>query len=202
MRRGHPGFTLLELLVGVTITFTVLTAVYTAFLTNQTTFSRGKNNIEVQQNARLAMELLTRDIRMVGYDPSGVLAGCAQPTALQVGGANTLTFLADVTDTGVTDKVTYRVSGTQILRDLAPSSGAPCLWGPATSSVVADDGAALTFAYFDGANTPIPAPVGTASLGSVRRITLGVTTTGVAKGTAAVRATYPLTLDVRLRNLP
>jgi len=201
MTRDPKGFTLLELLVGSTIFLTVLAAVYTAFLTNQTTFSRGKNKIEVQQNGRLAMEMMARDIRMAGYDPSTVIAGCAQPTALQSGTANSVNFIADVTDSGTTGKVTYRLAGGQLIRDVSSWNGTPCGWNPATSSVVADDIAAVTFQYFDGTNAAIAAPVAAGSLGTVRRITMSVTTQAMAKGTAAKLETFPLTMDIRFRNL-
>ncbi|MDX1556881.1 MAG: prepilin-type N-terminal cleavage/methylation domain-containing protein, partial [Xanthomonadales bacterium] len=64
------GFTLVEIMVAVTIGLIVLAAVAQIFATSRATYSLEENLARVQENGRFAMEFLTRDIRMAGY------AGC------------------------------------------------------------------------------------------------------------------------------
>ncbi|MFQ5881716.1 MAG: PilW family protein [Candidatus Methylomirabilales bacterium] len=210
------GFTLLEILVSSAIFGIVLGAIYIMYVTNQTTFARGENKIELQQNARVAMERMAREIRMAGYDPSGAIPAqpVGQQTAIQVADANTITFIADVdgdnsnpADTVPdSDQVTFQLQGTQVIRDISSWLGGPWTPDPPTSSELADGvrpaadpaGPGLTFMYFDGSDTPIITPVPAASLGNIRRITLVLTTQATAAGR---QETFTLTMDVRLRNL-
>jgi type IV pilus assembly protein PilW len=65
------GFTLVEILVAIAISGFVLAALYTAFLAQQRLFHVNEQVAEMQQNLRGAALLMTRDIRMAGYDPTG-----------------------------------------------------------------------------------------------------------------------------------
>ncbi len=97
----------------------VLFAIYTIHLTSQNTSIRGVNKIEVQQNARVAKERMAREIRMAGYDPGSAIPVQRSPTAVQVATATTLTFIADVTGDGVSERVTYQLQRTQLIRESA-----------------------------------------------------------------------------------
>ncbi|MEE9181224.1 MAG: prepilin-type N-terminal cleavage/methylation domain-containing protein [candidate division NC10 bacterium] len=194
----QKGFTLLEVLIASVIMVIVLFAVYVTYETSYATFNRGQNKLEVQQTARVAMEILAREIQTAGYDPSNAM-NLLPTTAVQVANANTLTIIADVDGDNVTDQVTYRLQGTQIVRDFASWGGAAFPAAPPVSDQLADGVIALTFTYFDGndPNNEIAAPVPAASLTAIRLITIGFT----AQGTAAdISDTLPLTMDVRLRN--
>jgi type IV pilus assembly protein PilW len=117
--RNQSGFTLLEMLISSAIFAIVLFAIYTIYITSQATSTRGINKIEVQQNARVAKERMAREIRMAGYDPSSAIPVQGSPTAVQVATATTLTFIADVTGDGVSERVTYQLQGTQLIRESA-----------------------------------------------------------------------------------
>ncbi|MGH7371645.1 MAG: hypothetical protein ACREJK_07345, partial [Candidatus Methylomirabilales bacterium] len=90
----------------------------------------------------------------------------------------------------VTDRVTYRLQGTQVIRDFSSWIGA-AFPAPAPDQL-ADGVTWLIFAYFDGNDNP------TADLASIRRITIQLTTQATAGGKPE---TFPLIMDVRLRNL-
>jgi len=204
LQGGPSGFSLLEALVVSAIFGIVLTAIYSTAVTSQTISVRGSNKIDLQQNARVGMELLATEIRMAGYDPSNVLPALAPapqnctptppqgagPFAVQAACANAIGFLADVTGDGTTEKVVYRQVGNQVLRDMSSWNGTA--FPAAASSALVDGVSALTFTYYDGSD------VVTANAASIRRITIRLTTQGTAGG---LPVTFPLTLDVRLRNL-
>ena len=66
-------------------------------------------------------------------------------------------------------------------------------------SVLADGLSVLTFRYFDTDNLEIlPLPIAALNLPNIRRIAIGITVQGTGAG---VQATFPLTMDVRVRNL-
>ncbi len=74
----QKGLTLIELMVALAICFIVIGAVYRAFTSQQRTYTIQDQLAEAQQNARVAMNILMRDLRMAGHGkPEGnvVIAG-------------------------------------------------------------------------------------------------------------------------------
>lgn len=65
-RRRGAGFTLVEIAVTLTILTTVLGAVFYAFLRSQSSARRTENVVQARQGSRAALQLLEREIRMVG----------------------------------------------------------------------------------------------------------------------------------------
>lgn len=61
------GFTLVELLVVIALFGAFAAAVYSLYLTHMKTAFTQEDVIDVQQNVRIAMESLTRDIMMAGF---------------------------------------------------------------------------------------------------------------------------------------
>jgi len=111
LNKGNPrsGFSLVELLVAMAITGVVMAAVFKIYTTQQDSYVLQEQVAEMQQNGRTAKYVMTREIRMVGYDPTG-LAGAGFISA----GANLIHFTMDMnenedtTDPG--DNITYSVS--------------------------------------------------------------------------------------------
>jgi len=186
----QQGFSLMEVLISLSVFTIVLFAVYTTFTASHRTFARGEDKIELQQTIRVAMGMAASEIRTAGYDPSNVMT-LMPTTAIQVANANTLTFIADVDGNNVTDQVTYRFQGTQVIRDFTSWNGA-AFPVPPVSEALADGVTTLTFAYFDSSNNP------TATLANIRRITIGLTVQETGVGG---QQSLPLTMDVRLRNV-
>jgi len=186
---NQRGFTLLEMLISSAVFVIVLFAVYLMLVTSQITYARGENKVEIQQNARVAMQRMAREVRMSGYDPGSAIPAQASQTAIQVANANTITFIADLDGDDVSDRITYRLQGNQVIRDNASWVGGA--WTPSVSSELADSVSALSFTYFDSTDTA------TATLAGIRRITLGITVQDTAAG---FQDSFPLTVDVRLRN--
>ena len=67
--RRAGGFTIVELLISSSIMVLALIGVYLAFDTTSATYSRGQGRTEVQENTRVAMDQMGRQIRMAGYFP-------------------------------------------------------------------------------------------------------------------------------------
>ena len=90
------GFTLVELLVALVVSGIIMTGVYSAFKTQQDSFTAQDQVVEMQQNIRSAFYLLADELRMAGYDmdkngsktdTAGITA--ASPTSI------TFTIVAD-----------------------------------------------------------------------------------------------------------
>ena len=69
--RRNSGFTIMELLVAMTISTIVLAAIYSAYMSQQRSYEVTEEVSALQQNLRAAMYRLSREIRMAGYDPRG-----------------------------------------------------------------------------------------------------------------------------------
>jgi type IV pilus assembly protein PilW len=68
--RTQPGFTLVELMVTLLISFVVAGAAYSAYVVQQKNYTIQEEVAVVQQNIRAGLDIMTREMRMAGYDPS------------------------------------------------------------------------------------------------------------------------------------
>ncbi|HXK08003.1 MAG TPA: prepilin-type N-terminal cleavage/methylation domain-containing protein, partial [Vicinamibacteria bacterium] len=64
--RGERGFTLVELLVAITITLVVSASIYGLLSAGQNAFRREPSLADRQQNIRIAMDSIARDIDNAG----------------------------------------------------------------------------------------------------------------------------------------
>lgn len=67
---GQPGFTLVELMIALLIGGIVLAAIMTSFRGQHATYLSQDQVVEMQQNIRVAMNVMARDIRYAGFDPN------------------------------------------------------------------------------------------------------------------------------------
>ncbi|MBN1907686.1 MAG: prepilin-type N-terminal cleavage/methylation domain-containing protein, partial [Deltaproteobacteria bacterium] len=63
-----PGFTLVELLIAMAIAGVVMAGVYSAYSSQQRSYLAQEQVAAVQQNLRVAMYFMEREIRMAGCD--------------------------------------------------------------------------------------------------------------------------------------
>ena len=68
---NSAGFTLVELMVTLVISGFIVAAIYSAYVTQQRVYLAQEQVAEMQQNLRAAADILTREVRMAGYDPTG-----------------------------------------------------------------------------------------------------------------------------------
>ena len=74
------GFTLVELMVALVIGAIITAAAFTILTTTSKAVRANEQTVDTQQNVRIAMELLSRDIKMAGFGSPGVAIGnCSYP---------------------------------------------------------------------------------------------------------------------------
>jgi Tfp pilus assembly protein PilW len=149
--------TLVETLIGALIFAFVTAGVYMLYTTMQNTMSRGELMSDLQQNARIGLAQMVQEIRMAGYDPSGVipLVALAPKAPIRAATPGCFSFVADVSASGLgpASQITYYLSstnltlyrkfdtwdGTSAFKDLSPQ--------PLAGSVKV-----LSFTYYDANN--------------------------------------------------
>jgi type IV pilus assembly protein PilW len=66
---GEKGFTIVELMIALVLTFIVTAGLYRTYVSFQVTFDAQSQLVEMQQNLRIGMNRLVSDMKMAGYDP-------------------------------------------------------------------------------------------------------------------------------------
>ncbi|MDE3042653.1 MAG: PilW family protein [Nitrospirota bacterium] len=87
IRDGQQGVTLVELMVGAVVATTIIAAGYAVLSSSDKALTTNEQTVETQQNVRVAMEFLFRDIRQVGFGMNGPVGNC--PTAIVPADNNT-----------------------------------------------------------------------------------------------------------------
>jgi type IV pilus assembly protein PilW len=178
------GFTLVELMVAMTVGLIVLAAIYNIFIVQNKSFDVEEQISEMQQNARAAMDIMTREIRMAGYDSNSNAAA-----KIITASASTLSFSVDVPSDNTT--ITYAFdSGLKKITRTEGGGGAQPL---------AENIQAMSFTYYD-TNGNV-----TAVAADIRQIKIDITAR-TSKADAKYSAnggyrTYQLTSNVKPRNL-
>ena len=105
-KNKESGFTLVELLIAMTIGLIILTALSSTFLMQRDAYDDQEQIVEMVQNARAVMDMMTREIRLAGYDPTGTMQRSNPTNADFVGipyNANKLEIFADLNGDADTD---------------------------------------------------------------------------------------------------
>lgn len=113
MHRRMGGVSLIELMIAMVLGIVVMGAAFAVFLSNRNTFTANEGVGRIQESARVAFELMSRDIRAAGgsacSNMSVVEASNAQAVEYRdspiSGTANTLTVLSG-------DDAAYRITAT------------------------------------------------------------------------------------------
>jgi type IV pilus assembly protein PilW len=67
---NHKGFSLIELMVVMAIASIVMAGIYMFYQSNLRSYITQQTLVDMQQDMRAAMYMMTREIRVAGYDPS------------------------------------------------------------------------------------------------------------------------------------
>jgi prepilin-type N-terminal cleavage/methylation domain-containing protein len=215
--RDQDGFTLVELMVAMSIFLLILVGIFQVFDPSRNAYQVSERKLDVQQNARVAMDRMARQIRMTGYFPENVDNNNANDLSnpIQVATESALSVAGDLDGTGASNVYTFCRDAAG-LRRVQGAIGAGASYTCANGTLMAESVTALNFAYFDSANNPVPNPptgpfnldaqglggapsfVDVSQRSIVRRIVIIVTARENVTGQAA--QTYTLASDVRLRN--
>jgi len=158
LRTNFRGFTLVEILVALVVSSIVLSGIYSTYQTQQRSYVLQGEIARMQQNLRAAMYLISRELRMAGFNPSGSSA------AGFVAGEWTNTSLrftkddngdSDVSDSG--EDVTYSLYTFNGIQRLGRKN-------PATNQPVAENIQELWLEYLDANNNV------TATLSDIRSV--------------------------------
>ena len=151
------GFSLLEMIAAMAAGMVVMVSIYTAYINHQRSHVTQQLVVEMQQNARAAMNLMKREIRMAGYDPvatDGVNNDATGGIDDETSGAaminaedDNISFSADISYNGLIDnlaneEITYWLDGTTLRRQDKGQSGPP-----SGGQIIAYDIEAVAFAY-------------------------------------------------------
>ncbi len=93
------GFTLVELLIGMLVGLIVLGALASTFIIQSKSYDVQEQVVEMVQSARAAMDMISHEVRMAGYDPSLSSTGIVGIPY----DADQLQILADLNNDGNTD---------------------------------------------------------------------------------------------------
>ena len=69
--RTQRGFTLIELLIALAVGSLVMGAIYGVLVQQRNVYARHQQTLEMRQNVRLGLDVMSNDIRMAGFDPTG-----------------------------------------------------------------------------------------------------------------------------------
>jgi len=161
-KNDHTGFTLVELLIAMVVSGIIAGALYSTYLTQQRSYTAQEAVAEMQQNLRAAMVLMSWDIRIAGYDPSGNAgAGVTAASVGQISFTQDLTNDGDTNDAG--EAIDYGFSlAADVGRDGIPDADSDGDGVPDAMSLgkqtggaggyqpIADNIQAIEFLYLDG----------------------------------------------------
>ncbi len=200
------GFTLVELMMSLVIAAILIVGIYQLYRSTQNSYLAQDQLAELQQNARIGIEEMIREMRLAGYQ-----ANCTPTQGDSTTASNPQSVLfefdADTDLNGTPERIKYAYDSAkkQILRSShspAPAStscGTQYAFAANETQAVASNIDSLNFTFYDTNNGTLAVPV--ASPKDIRRvaITLAVAATKAEEGTGAKR-TVTVTSDVKLRN--
>jgi prepilin-type N-terminal cleavage/methylation domain-containing protein len=169
--RDERGFTLLELLITLSIFLILLFSVYMVHETNTVSYERSEMRMDIQQNARVALATMERELRKAGYGAPKQLAGVSMISEAR---PKTITFRADLRN--VISKLTNPAN-----------SGSNALVVDTIGGIATGDVIYIT----DGSKAQA------LTVSSVNAETLTISTTGALTGSYAIGSRVFVPRDVR-----
>jgi prepilin-type N-terminal cleavage/methylation domain-containing protein len=189
-RRSASGFTLVELMIAVSVLGIVVLAVSQILMTSGKAESRTVRRARIQGDTRQTMFLMATEIRQAGADPANPPIGVI---GLVTAEDARIRVRADLNGNGVietaepSEDVTYAWDSTAKVITRNPGSGA---------AVVDSNVTAFTFTYFDNSGLPVvPTPLSAADAARVCQV--GLTMTALDKDSQPIT----LTSRIALRNI-
>jgi type IV pilus assembly protein PilW len=162
------GFTLMELLVSMSIGMVVLAALAKTFTVQSRQNNAEEQVAQMQGNARAALDLMVREIQMAKYNPAGTAFSSAYGVTYS---ASQLEVKADMDGNGTISTSSGSVEDIIYARDAANNYITRKL-GSGTAEIVADNITAFTFAYYDANGSAVTS---SGNSGNIRKVTINIT---------------------------
>lgn len=194
----------MELLIAMAVGLVVLAVVFSVFTVQSKQLNKQDKIAEMQQNARMAMEIMAKDIMMAGYGVStltrctGTTTATATPClGISAANANSISFTSDLNGNG--DLTADSTNPNEnITYDRYSSSGIYALGRTSNGSKqpVVENVDSLAFSYLDAAGAV------TSNLASIRTVQISITTrTAQIDPDSGNYKYFTLTANVAPRNL-
>ena len=206
---GRGGFTLVELMIAMALGLIVLGAMYGVFTVQSKHFSNQEQIVEMQQNARMAIDIISREIRMAGYNPKqtpGSFTFLLAATENRATNQNNVAFTYDDNSDGIEDsndseQVAFRVEG-GVLKRFSTGS---VHWQPLVENIGALE---FTYTLKDGTVVTPPSNPTAAQVLTIVKVKIKVTAKAAKVDPAYTDPTnndhyrrYTLVASVTPRNL-
>jgi len=195
--KNSEGLSIVQLLISMSVGLLILYSVYESFTIQNRHFKKQELKVEMLQNATIGLDLITRELRMAGYNPTSTLNNCIGTgtatntpcVGITAAAADSISFTADLNsngnltadDTNPNENVTYNIY----------SSGGVSYLGRTANGVtqpLAMNISNLSYTYYNGSNQL------TTNLALIRKIRISLTA-----GTAAGESTsQPITISADL----
>jgi type IV pilus assembly protein PilW len=172
-RNRERGISLTELMIVTALLGLVMAGMYNMFVHQQKSYSVQDHVSAMQQNARVGLEYMVKDIRMAGYIPEGIPFDADDPPVpapltstspsadvagqsftdgedeiIEEATATTITFLADIDNDARTETVRYTLTGTNLTMEVWEWNALTATWGASSGAqIIAEDIENLAFTY-------------------------------------------------------
>jgi prepilin-type N-terminal cleavage/methylation domain-containing protein len=186
------GFSLTELLVSIAVIGLVLAGVFALQQEGQDSYLMGSNRVEAQQNARVALALMTRELRELCAIDTATLPTSTRIQFTIVNPDPGTPATADCSTVANVITVVYTGASGTLTRQVGSGASQPVIGGVDS----------LSLSYFDATNASIPTVTGS-NVGTIRSVDVELTT----RSEGAVVSASPgdvrshIKSRVRLRNL-
>jgi Tfp pilus assembly protein PilW len=215
----EKGVGLIEVMVYVLLSSVVLGSIYRLLESNRSTYNSGESRISAQQNARVGIDEMARELRMTGYFPENFDANLTNNTSIapvQIATDSALAVYGDLDASGASNVFMFCLDGS-VLRRTRGASGVVATYTCSGGDTLAENVTSLRFNYYDINNVSLPATptppfqLDSQSPGSVPSFTT-LTQRQAVRRVAMVLTVrkdvppkgsqiYTLTSDARFRNL-
>jgi len=182
-RARQHGYALYEVLIALSILGLVAIGIFLAFKAGTTAWTTSQQFVAEQQNARTLVKLITRGVRMIGYQYTGASSAVINGTSTD------LSFYADIDGDGTMECYRYYLSASVVYEAVVqgPSCAGSILnttGQPITASLESRGlkVTSLKFSYYNAANqggAALTAPLSSTDLLLVRRVDVAATVQGV-----------------------
>jgi type IV pilus assembly protein PilW len=141
--RKIDGFTLVELMVSMSIGMTIVAAVTTTFMSQTRIYNAQEQINEMQQNARGVLDIITRELKMAGYNPNGASFNGVTYNTTE------LLVQADLDSSGTISTISTANEQITYAYDIVNKRITRAV-GSAGAQILANNITAFTFGYLDG----------------------------------------------------